>query len=93
MFFDTHCHLTDERLRAPQILENAHAAGVAQILSVACDADDAREILHVADGKIVFATAGFHPAYALNWRENSLAELEKLADDSRVVAIGESGMD
>ena len=95
MFFDSHCHLTDERLFADLggVLARAEAANVTQVLSVAVDLDDAERILQLADGKRIFASAGVHPANALAWNDASGAQLETLARDSRVVAIGECGLD
>ena len=95
MFFDSHCHLSDARLFAalPAVLERAQSAYVAQILSISVDLDDAHEILQFADGKRVFASVGVHPASALKWGEPSAARLMTLAHNSRVVAIGECGLD
>jgi TatD DNase family protein len=96
MFFDTHCHLTDERLFAElgPVLKRAANANVNQIISVSVDLDDTEKILKLADGKRVFASAGVHPASALTWsKESSAARLMTLAHNSRVVAIGECGLD
>ena len=95
MFFDSHCHLSDARLFAelPAVLERASAADVTQILSISVDLDDAQEILKFADAKRVFASVGVHPASALKWGEPSAARLMTLAHNSRVVAIGECGLD
>jgi TatD DNase family protein len=95
MFFDTHCHLTDERLfsQLDSVLERATAADVSHVLSVSVDLDDTAKILKLADGKRVFASAGVHPASALTWGEASAARLMTYAHNSRVVAIGECGLD
>ncbi|HEX9996101.1 MAG TPA: TatD family hydrolase [Abditibacterium sp.] len=95
MFFDTHCHLTDQRLQSElsEVLQRADEAQVSQILSISVDLDDATEILKLADGKRVFASVGVHPASALKWREESPARLMTLAHNSRVKAIGECGLD
>ncbi len=95
MFFDSHCHLSDPRLFAelPAVLARAEAAQVTQILSIAVDLDDAAQILKFADTKHVFASVGVHPASALKWGEPSAARLMTLAHNSRVVAIGECGLD
>lgn len=95
MFFDSHCHLTDDKL-FPQLLDvlwRAKAANVTRILSVATDLDDALAIQRFADGHTVWATAGIHPQNALSWDENSAEKLRVLAQNSSVVAIGEIGLD
>jgi TatD DNase family protein len=93
MFVDTHCHLTDPKFNDLDVVGRAKEANVNRIISIACDLDDARATLAFADGESVWATAGFHPAYALGWRDDSLAELETLAQNPFVVAIGEIGLD
>ncbi len=93
MFVDTHCHLTDLKFHGQDVVGRAKAANVNRIISIACDVDDARKTLELADGESVWATVGFHPAYALGWRDDSLADLEILAHNPYVVAIGEIGLD
>ena len=96
MFFDSHCHLTDDRL-APQLAAvkaRARAAAVRAMLSISTDLDDAAAILKLCDGQTIWASAGVHPASALKWNdENSAQTLLELARESRVVAIGEIGLD
>lgn len=95
MFFDSHCHLSDERLFAqlPAVLQRAGDAQVNQILSIAVDLADAAQVQRLSDGKRVFASVGVHPASALTWDETSPARLMTLAHGRGVVAIGECGLD
>ena len=96
MFFDSHCHLTDDKL-LPQLADVKHrarAADVSAMLSISTDLDDAAAILKLCDGQTIWASAGVHPASALKWNdENSAPTLLELARDQRVVAIGEIGLD
>ena len=41
----------------------------------------------------LFAAIGIHPTDALTWKEETRSELEKLAENLRVKAIGEIGLD
>jgi TatD DNase family protein len=95
MFFDSHCHLTDERIFAQldAILERAMSADVSRILSISVDLDDTAKILPLTDGQRIFASAGVHPASALTWNESSAQRLLDLAQQPHVVAIGECGLD
>ena len=95
MFFDSHCHLTDERLfsQLSDVLNRAQTADASQILSISVDLDDAETILKIADGKQIYASAGVHPASALLWNENSSQKLEEIAQNPFVIAIGECGLD
>ena len=95
MFFDSHCHLTDAKL-LPQldgVLERARAADVSAMLSIATDLEDAARTLQLCDDQTIWASAGVHPASALTWDDDSARALIELARDSRVLAIGEIGLD
>jgi len=95
MFFDSHCHLSDERLFAelPAVLSRAEEAGVNRILSIAVDLEDAARIARFADGVKVWQSAGVHPASALTWNDASGAKLFALAQSPFCQAIGECGLD
>lgn len=95
MFFDSHCHLSDERLFAelPTVLERADTAQVSRILSVAVDLADAANLARFADGKQIWMSAGVHPASALTWNDESSAQLREVARNSNCRAIGECGLD
>lgn len=96
MFFDSHCHLSDERLFAElgAVLERADAAQVSHVLSIAVDLADAAGIARLADGVRVWASAGVHPASALTWEdETSNRELLGLLGNPLCVAVGECGLD
>lgn len=95
-YFDSHCHLTDERLRADvgAVLDRARAAGVSRCVTIASDADDAAAALDLArrhDG--LWATAGVHPHAADRADEAALALVTELLDDPLAVAVGETGLD
>jgi len=95
MFFDSHCHLSDERLFAqlPAVLSRAQEAGVDGILSISVDLDDAARIARFADGVRVWHSAGVHPASALTWNNTSTEQLNMLAGSPFCQAIGECGLD
>ncbi|BCM91469.1 putative metal-dependent hydrolase YcfH [Abditibacteriota bacterium] len=96
MFFDSHCHLSDERLFAElaAVVERADAAQVGRVLSIAVDLADASAIAGFANGARVWASAGVHPASALTWKdEDSNRELRALLDNPLCVAVGECGLD
>ena len=93
---DTHCHLTDDRFQddLEGVLDRAGRSGVAGILSVAIDLEDARRTLSLAHGRSHLRTAvGIHPNYAADFDPTAIGLLKNLADDDTVVAIGEIGLD
>ncbi len=96
MFFDSHCHLTDPRLFAQlaDVLARAASSHVEAMLSISSDLNDAARILELCDNATIYASAGVHPASALEWNgENSAEKLAIFARDERVLAIGEIGLD
>jgi TatD DNase family protein len=94
--FDTHCHLTDERLRdeTADVIARARSAGVTGIVTIASNATDGVAAHAVAMRyPDVWSTAGIHPhAAAEGTRENRDIVLELIQRD-RVVALGEAGLD
>jgi TatD DNase family protein len=96
MFTDTHAHLVFPGLieDLPGVIERAKTAGVERIISIATTLEDARQTLELArryDG--VFAAVGLHPGEIPGVSMCDLKELALLASESKVVAIGETGLD
>ena len=77
------------------VLVRAREAGVAQIVVTGAREDESLTALTVARTSpgVLFSTAGVHPHHAKEWRAGSAAELERLAAEPEVVAIGETGLD
>ncbi len=92
---DSHCHLNFEPLHASldTVLANARDNGVGYMLCVSVTLETFPEIRAItAQHSHIYASVGVHP----NEREGhdpTAAELVALADDARVVAIGETGLD
>jgi len=94
--FDTHAHLHFPEFDADReaMLTRARAAGVRRMVTIGTDADTTRAAIAVARREAdVWATAGVHPHDAGESDDAALADVERLADDPRVVAIGEIGLD
>jgi TatD DNase family protein len=95
MLVDSHCHLDfpDFQDRFPQVLERMASAGVGCAMCISVTLEEFPAVLRLAEShKHLFATAGVHPDYP-DVREVTEAELVRLADHPRVVAIGETGLD
>ena len=91
-FTDSHCHLTmSEGIGS---LERARAMGVRGFVVPATKLDDAAETVGIAhEHDDVWAAVGFHPHEAKDCDDKAFAEIERLAGDDRVVAVGEIGLD
>jgi TatD DNase family protein len=92
---DSHCHLNFELLRnnLPQVLQNARESGVGHMLCVGVTIEKLPEVLALAhEYPNIFASVGVHPDEQQG-HDPSIEELVQLAQDTRVVAIGETGLD
>ncbi len=76
------------------ILDRAAAVGVQAVVTIADDLDAARWAAQAADwDPRVYAAVALHPTRANALDDAAKAELEALAAQPRVVAVGETGMD
>lgn len=95
MFVDSHCHLDFPELAQdlPAILDGMSQNRVSHALVVAVSKPEWGRIRDmVAPHPGLFASVGVHPDYA-DTEEPSVEELVEAAQDPKVVAIGETGLD
>lgn len=92
IFTDSHCHLTMSNAEAN--LAAARAAGVRGFVVPGTKLEDAPQAVAIAQQHDdVWAAVGFHPHDAKDCDDAAFAEIERLAREPRVVAIGECGLD
>src|SRR3954468_14534932 len=92
IFTDSHCHLTMSD--ADAVLARAREAGIRGFIVPGTKLEDAPEAVAVAQKHDdVWAAVGFHPHEAKDCDDAAFAEIERLAKDENVVAIGEAGLD
>ena len=95
-FVDAHAHITDERFEnVDEIVENAKEKGVDKIVCSAFNMPSSVKALDLAKKySNVFANVGIHPENVEEFDDNnSISNLENLAKNKKVVAIGEIGLD
>jgi TatD DNase family protein len=96
---DNHCHLDmglgEDHLRVEDALAQAAAVGVARIVQIGCDLPGARWAVAAAhDHDQIVAGVALHPNQAPRVDlDVEFAEIEELASDPRVRAVGETGLD
>jgi len=95
MLIDSHAHLNFPELMADieGVLARARKAGVEKIINIGTNLEDSKIAIDLAQKyDNLYATVGIHPdspsPSATDW-----SELEKLAKNPKVVAIGECGLD
>ncbi len=93
---DSHCHLDFSQFRddLEQVLERAKNVGVEKMITVGVDVRASSSCAAIAEKhEQVFASAGIHPNSTADVSEDGWKELASLADNPKVVAIGETGLD
>lgn len=91
-FTDSHCHLT--MANADETRTRAHAEGVRGFVVPATKLEDAPQAVALGQRyDDVWSAVGFHPHEAKDCDDAAFAEIERLAREPRVVAIGEAGLD
>ena len=97
MLVDSHCHIDfpDFGEDLSGVLERAFSADVGHLLCVCVNLSDFPRVLAVANqSEHISASVGVHPNTRLEPNgEATQEDLEALASDPKVVAIGETGLD
>jgi len=96
MLVDTHAHLQWASFDKDRekVISRAREVAVEYIVNIGFDVDGSREAIELAEKhKGLFAAIGIHPHTASQLNENVLDKLRKLSENSKVVAIGEIGLD
>ncbi len=95
MLIDTHTHLDLYQPEEVKILiKRAFTKGIEKIITVGTDYDSCLKSLSISNQfESVYAAIGIHPHDAHEVSQKTIAELKKLAMNSKVVAIGETGLD
>ncbi|NIL79939.1 YchF/TatD family DNA exonuclease [Rhodococcoides kroppenstedtii] len=95
---DAHTHLdacgATDAAGVAAVVDRAEAVGVSRVVTVADDLDAARFAVEAAHWDTrVWAAVAIHPTRANVLTDEVKAEIESLARDRRVVAVGETGLD
>ncbi|MGZ5080105.1 MAG: TatD family hydrolase [Usitatibacter sp.] len=96
MLIDSHCHLDFPELQADLagVLSRMSENGVTHALTISTTLETFAAVRRVAQaGPNLWCSAGVHPDERRDGREATLDELVAMADDDKVVAIGETGLD
>ncbi|MCX2981535.1 TatD family deoxyribonuclease [Halieaceae bacterium IMCC14734] len=92
---ETHCHL--DYLDAEQLeetIERSRAVGIERIVTIAVSPDNLATVMGLAhEHSQIWCTQGIHPHEAELYNDTVEATITANASDSRVVAIGEIGLD
>lgn len=93
---DTHCHLDFEAFDEDReaVLVRSREAGVDRWINPGVDVASSQKAIYLAEQYPgVFAAVGFHPTEDDHGLPQEIAAVRELASHSKVVAIGEIGLD
>jgi len=96
MYVDSHCHLFFHNFDEDrdEVIRRAFDAGVKYILIPGTDLETSQQAIDLAEKyDTIYAAVGFHPHDTKDWNDSWVADLRKLANHEKVVAIGEIGLD
>jgi TatD DNase family protein len=94
--FDSHCHLDDRSFRnnLKRIVQRANQNGIDRMMTVGIDAATSKRAVEIANKyKGVVASVGVHPHRASTCNKKVIDQLANLADNKKVRAWGEIGLD
>ncbi len=96
MLIDTHAHLEDKAFKhdLDEVVKNSVDSTVEKIITSGTDIKSSKKAVELAHRyDAVYVSIGVDPQHAESFNENTLIELEEMAKDTKVVAIGEIGLE
>ena len=92
---DTHCHLYSEYYdNLDELINKLKESDIKAVIVNGCDMKSNKEILELTKKyDIVYGALGFHPTELDNVTDEDLNWLEKHINDSKILAVGEIGLD
>jgi len=96
MIWDTHAHLDDKRFDSDreQVIRRARDAGITKIINIGYDLPSSERAVELAmKYDSMYAAVGIHPHDAKGCTDEILGKLERLAQNPKVIAWGEIGLD
>ena len=96
MFCDSHAHLDDEQYEEDrkELIAMLQNNGISLVINIGADIKSSRASVALAESyDFIYASVGLHPYEAVKMTDEDLTQLELLAMNKKVVAIGEIGLD
>lgn len=93
---DTHCHIDfkDFNRDREDVIVQAVEYGVERLINIGVDPPSSRRSFELANTyDNIYCTIGIHPHDARLLNDEFLSEMEKMAENPKVVGIGEIGLD
>jgi TatD DNase family protein len=96
MLTDTHCHLDFNKFDEDRdsVIQRALETGIERILIPGLDLESSQSAVKLAESQPnIYAAIGFHPTELEKFSEKAFEEVQELVNHTKVVAMGEIGID
>lgn len=96
MLFDSHTHLDDRKFDSDrdEVIKEILESGVTYALNAGADMDSSKRAIALSKKyPFIYASVGVHPSDAAYMTDEDIDVLRTLAQEEKVVAIGEIGLD
>ena len=96
MIFESHAHYEDERFKEDQkeLLESFPSNGIGYVVNVSSSIDTIKKTLELTSQyQFIYGAVGIHPEMAEEITDESLSFIKESAIKSKIVSIGEIGLD
>lgn len=92
---DTHTHINMiEGQSIIEVMKNARDAGVEKVIVPSAYPKDIDEIMSIVEKSInIYGMLGVHPTEARDWTDDLIEKIKEYSKHSKIVAIGEIGLD
>lgn len=94
--FDSHAHYNDEKFEQDreEVLKEIYKSGVTRLVNAGYSLKSSKSAIEIANShEFIYATVGISPNDIEDFKMEDLNEITKLAQNKKVVAIGEIGLD
>ena len=95
MYIDTHCHVFSEYYDdIERVIRECKENNVNRIIVNGCDMKSNKEVIELVNKyDIIYGAIGFHPTELDNFSDDDFSFLESNINNSKIVAVGEIGLD
>ncbi|MEW6087183.1 MAG: YchF/TatD family DNA exonuclease [bacterium] len=96
MFIDSHCHLSFPQYKQDreELISRLQKEGIDYIIDIGTEEDNWADVLALSQKyDFIYSALGVHPHEAEKANIRTWEHLKKLSDNSKITAIGETGLD
>lgn len=96
MFFESHAHYDDEKFDVDryELIEKLNKNGIDYIVNIGANIESSAKSIELAEKyPYIYAAVGVHPHEVDTMSDKDIQTLENYAENNKVVAIGEIGLD